>query len=83
MNCILGGSLENAILVGEDKILNEDGLRTSDEFVRHKLLDAIGDLYLLNYQIIGEYYGFKSGHKLNNKLIRALMDDKDAWEFTE
>lgn len=83
MNCILGGSLENAILVGEDKILNEDGLRTSDEFVRHKLLDAIGDLYLLNYQIIGEYYGFKSGHKLNNMLIRALMEDKDAWEFTE
>lgn len=83
MNCILGGTLENAILVGDENILNQDGLRVNDEFVRHKLLDAIGDLYLLGYQIIGEYYGFKSGHTLNNKLLRALMADKDAWEYTE
>lgn len=81
MNYILGGSLENAILVSNDNIINTDGLRFEDEFVRHKLLDAIGDLYLLNYQIIGEYYGFKSGHTLNNKLLRILMEDKDAWEF--
>jgi UDP-3-O-[3-hydroxymyristoyl] N-acetylglucosamine deacetylase len=82
-NCILGGSLENAILVGENSILNKEGLRIKDEFVKHKLLDAIGDLYLLNYQIIGEYYGFKSGHTLNNKLLRSLMEDDDAWEFIE
>lgn len=82
-NCILGGSLENAILVGENSILNKEGLRIKDEFVKHKLLDAIGDLYLLNYQIIGEYYGFKSGHTLNNKLLRSLMGNSDAWEFVE
>lgn len=81
MNFILGGSLENAILVSDCKVINSDGLRFKDEFVKHKLLDAIGDLYLLNYQIIGEYYGFKSGHTLNNKLLRSLMEDKDAWEF--
>lgn len=81
MNCILGGSLDNAILVSEDKIINNDGLRFKDEFVKHKLLDAIGDLYLLNHQIIGEYYGFKSGHTLNNRLLRSLMEDLDAWEF--
>jgi len=82
-NCILGGSLSNAILVNEDSVLNKDGLRLNDEFVRHKLLDAIGDLYLLGYQIIGEYYGFKSGHTLNNKLLRALMADHNAWEYIE
>lgn len=82
-NCILGGSLENAILVNEQDILNEDGLRLKDEFVRHKLLDAIGDLYVLGNQIIGEYYGFKSGHTLNNKLLRTLMADQDAWTYTE
>lgn len=82
-NRILGGSLDNAILVNDDEILNVDGLRLNDEFVKHKLLDAIGDLYLLGHQIVGEYYGFKSGHTLNNRLIRALMADKDAWEYTE
>lgn len=82
-NYILGGSLDNAILVNDDEILNVDGLRLNDEFVKHKLLDAIGDLYLLGHQIVGEYYGFKSGHTLNNRLIRALMADKDAWEYTE
>lgn len=80
-NCILGGSLENAILVDNDSILNSEGLRLGDEFVKHKLLDAIGDLYLLNHQFIGEYYGYKSGHTLNNKLINALMEDQEAWEF--
>lgn len=80
-NCILGGSLENAILVNDDSVLNMEGLRLNDEFVKHKLLDAIGDLYLLNHQFIGEYYGYKSGHTLNNKLINALMEDQEAWEF--
>lgn len=79
--CILGGSLDNAILVNEDSVLNTEGLRLSDEFVKHKLLDAIGDLYLLNHQFIGEYYGYKSGHTLNNKLINTLMEDQEAWEF--
>lgn len=82
-NCILGGSLENAILVNEESILNEDGLRVEDEFARHKLLDAIGDLYVLGNQILGEYYGFKSGHTLNNKLLRTLMADKDAWTYIQ
>ena len=80
-NCILGGNLENAILVNEDSVLNAEGLRLNDEFVKHKLLDAIGDLYLLNHQFIGEYHGYKSGHTLNNKLINALMSDQEAWEF--
>lgn len=80
-NCILGGSLDNSILVGDNDVVNEYGLRLNDEFVRHKLLDAIGDLYLLNHQILGEYHGYKSGHTLNNKLLRALMSDKDAWEY--
>ncbi len=80
-NCILGGSLENAILVNDEKVINKDGLRFNDEFVRHKLLDAIGDLYVLGNPIIGEYSGFKSGHTLNNKLLRALMADKDAWKY--
>jgi UDP-3-O-[3-hydroxymyristoyl] N-acetylglucosamine deacetylase len=77
----LGGSLDNAIVVDEDKVLNEDGLRYADEFVKHKILDAIGDLYLLGYSLIGEYQGFKSGHALNNKLLLSLLNDKDAWEM--
>jgi len=80
-NLILGGSLENAIVVDDNKILNEDGLRYADEFVKHKILDAIGDLYLLGHSLIGEFIGFKSGHDLNNKLLRALLDDKEAWEM--
>lgn len=83
MNYILGGTLDNAILVDDNKIINKEGLRSADEFVKHKLLDAIGDLYLLNHQIIGEYYGFKSGHRLNNMLLRALMDDNSAWEYND
>ena len=80
-NLALGGSLDNAIVVDDDKIINEDGLRYADEFVKHKILDAIGDLYLLGYSLIGEFRGCKSGHALNNKLLRTLLDDKDAWEM--
>ncbi len=80
-NLALGGSLDNAIVVDESKILNEDGLRYADEFVKHKILDAIGDLYLLGHSLIGEFTGYKSGHGLNNKLLRTLLDDKDAWEM--
>lgn len=80
-NLALGGSLDNAIVVDEDKILNEDGLRYADEFVKHKILDAIGDLYLLGHSLIGEFIGYKSGHGLNNKLLRTLLKERDAWEM--
>lgn len=80
-NLALGGSLDNAIVVDDDKVINEDGLRYADEFVKHKILDAIGDLYLLGHSLIGEFTGHKSGHGLNNKLLRALLKDKDAWEM--
>ncbi len=79
-NLALGGSLDNAIVVDDDKVLNEDGLRYADEFVKHKILDAIGDLYLLGHSLIGEFKGFKSGHALNNKLLLSLLDTPDAWE---
>ena len=79
-NLALGGNLDNAIVLDESKILNEDGLRYQDEFVRHKILDAIGDLYLFGCCIIGEFSGFKSGHSLNNRLLRALLAEADAWE---
>jgi len=79
-NLALGGSLDNAIVVDDDKVLNEDGLRYADEFVKHKILDAIGDLYLLGHSLIGEFSGFKSGHALNNKLLRTLLETPDAWE---
>jgi len=79
-NLALGGSLDNAIVIDDDKILNEGGLRYADEFVKHKMLDAIGDLYLLGHSLIGEYQGYKSGHGLNNQLLLALMADPDAWE---
>ena len=75
-----GGSLKNAIVVDEYRILNEDGLRYEDEFVKHKVLDAIGDLYLLGYSLIGEFRAHKSGHALNNASLRALIADTDAWE---
>jgi len=80
-NLALGGSLDNAIVIDDDKILNEGGLRYADEFVKHKMLDAIGDLYLLGHSLIGEYQGYKSGHGLNNQLLRALLADTDAWEM--
>lgn len=80
MNLALGGSVDNAIVVDEYKVLNEDGLRYDDEFVKHKILDAIGDLYLLGNSLIGEFKGYKSGHDLNNKLLRKLIKETDAWE---
>lgn len=76
----LGGSLDNAIVLDDFRVLNEDGLRYEDEFVRHKILDAIGDLYLLGFSLIGEFNGHKTGHGLNNKLVRALLADTSAWE---
>jgi UDP-3-O-[3-hydroxymyristoyl] N-acetylglucosamine deacetylase len=81
MNLALGGSVDNAIVVDDYKILNEDGLRYEDEFVKHKVLDAIGDLYLLGSSLIGEFRGVKSGHDLNNKLLRKLRREDDAWEI--
>ncbi|MGY1425685.1 UDP-3-O-acyl-N-acetylglucosamine deacetylase [Lysobacter sp. A289] len=80
-NLGLGGSMDNAIVLDEFRVLNEDGLRYADEFVRHKILDAIGDLYLAGHAVIGAYEGFKSGHALNNKLVRALLAEQAAWEI--
>jgi UDP-3-O-[3-hydroxymyristoyl] N-acetylglucosamine deacetylase len=79
-NLALGGNLDNAIVLDETRMLNEDGLRYEDEFVKHKILDAIGDLYLLGHSLIGEFAGFKSGHGLNNRLLRTLLADPSAWE---
>lgn len=76
----LGGSMENAIVVDDFRVLNEDGLRYEDEFVKHKILDAIGDLYLLGHSLIGAFSGFKSGHALNNQLLHELVAQADAWE---
>jgi UDP-3-O-[3-hydroxymyristoyl] N-acetylglucosamine deacetylase len=77
---VRGGSVENAIVVDEYRILNEDGLRYEDEFVKHKILDAIGDLYLLGNTLIGEFRAYKSGHGLNNQVLRALIARPDCWE---
>ena len=77
----LGGSMDNAIVVDDEGVMNSGGLRYEDEFVRHKMLDAIGDLYLLGQGIIGEFEGYKSGHALNNKLLRALLEQPEAWEI--
>jgi len=79
-NLVLGGSLDNAIVMDDYRVLNEDGLRYRDEFVKHKVLDAIGDLYLLGCSLIGEFSGYKSGHELNNRLLRTLLANEDAWE---
>jgi UDP-3-O-[3-hydroxymyristoyl] N-acetylglucosamine deacetylase len=79
-NLALGGSLDNAVVVDDYRILNEDGLRYVDEFVKHKILDSIGDLYLLGHSLIGAFSGHKSGHALNNKLLCTLLEQKDAWE---
>jgi UDP-3-O-[3-hydroxymyristoyl] N-acetylglucosamine deacetylase len=76
----LGGSLDNAVVLDDYRVLNEDGLRYEDEFVKHKILDAIGDLYLLGRSLIGAFMGYKSGHDLNNTLLRKLTACKDAWE---
>ncbi|MGQ4584513.1 UDP-3-O-acyl-N-acetylglucosamine deacetylase [Lysobacter sp. F60174L2] len=80
-NLGLGGSMDNAIVLDEFRVLNEDGLRYADEFVRHKILDAVGDLYLAGHAIIGAYEGHKSGHALNNKLVRALLAEQSAWDI--
>ncbi|MDX1252098.1 MAG: UDP-3-O-acyl-N-acetylglucosamine deacetylase [Gammaproteobacteria bacterium] len=80
-NLALGGSLDNAVVVDDYRILNEDGLRYEDEFVKHKILDAVGDLYLLGHSLIGAFRGYKSGHRLNNRLLRALLADESAWEL--
>jgi UDP-3-O-[3-hydroxymyristoyl] N-acetylglucosamine deacetylase len=77
----LGGSLENAIVLDEFRVLNADGLRYGDEFMKHKILDALGDLYLMGHPLIGDFYGFKSGHAVNNLAVRALLENKEAWEF--
>lgn len=82
MDLAKGGSLNNAVVVDDYRILNEDGLRFEDEFVKHKILDALGDLYLLGCGLIGSYEGYKSGHELNNNLLNALMQNEDAWEYT-
>ena len=76
----LGGSEKNAVVIGEEEILNEEGLRSSEELVKHKILDVIGDLYLLQYNIVAEFEGYKSGHSLNNLLLNRLLELPDAWE---
>lgn len=81
MNLARGASLDNAIAIDEFRVLNEDGLRYENEFVKHKILDAVGDLYLLGSSLLGAFNGYKSGHALNNKLLRDLLANKDAWEF--
>lgn len=83
MGLALGGSLDNAIVLEKDKIMNEDGLRFDDEFIRHKLLDAIGDLYLAGAPIIGTYHGIKAGHAMNNKLLHTMFKDDNAWCWVE
>jgi len=77
----LGGSLQNAIVLDETRVLNSEGLRYDNEFVKHKVLDAIGDLYLLGHPLIGTYAAFKSGHALNNACSRALLERPEAWEL--
>ncbi len=80
MNLAQGGSLDNAIVLDDYRVLNDDGLRYENEFVRHKILDAIGDLYLMGHSLVGEFSAFKSGHGLNNALLRELISQQDAWE---
>lgn len=82
MGLAKGGSLDNAVVLSGEDVLNEEGLRYQDEFVRHKALDAIGDLYLAGAPIIGQFQGVRSGHSLNNKLLHAFLSDKDAWCLT-
>jgi UDP-3-O-[3-hydroxymyristoyl] N-acetylglucosamine deacetylase len=81
LNLARGASLDNAIAIDDFRVLNEDGLRYENEFVKHKILDAVGDLYLLGSSLIGAFNGYKSGHALNNKILRQLMADKESWEF--
>ena len=79
-NLALGGSVNNAIVIDDYKVINEEGVRFQDEFVKHKILDAIGDLYLLGHGLIGSFSAYKSGHHLNNLLLRELVNNEDAWE---
>jgi len=80
-NLALGGSLNNAIVLDDYRVINEDGLRYEDELVKHKILDAVGDMYLLGTGLIGAFHGFKSGHTLNNRLLQTLLAKKSAWEI--
>jgi UDP-3-O-[3-hydroxymyristoyl] N-acetylglucosamine deacetylase len=80
-NLALGGSLDNAVVLDDYRVVNEDGLRYENEFVKHKVLDAVGDLYLLGYSLIGEFAGYKSGHSLNNRLLCELVAQREAWEI--
>lgn len=80
-NMAKGGSLDNAVVVDDYRVINEDGLRYEDEFVKHKVLDAIGDIYLLGAGVIGSFEGYKSGHELNNKLVLKLLEEESAWEY--
>ncbi len=80
-NLALGGSMENAVVLDEYRVLNPDGLRYEDEFVKHKILDAFGDLYVAGHAIVGEFCAYKTGHALNNRLVRALLAQQDAWEL--
>lgn len=82
-NLGLGGNLSNAIVIDDDDVLNPDGLRYPDEFVRHKILDAIGDLYIVGHPIIGAFEGYKSGHAINNALLRKVLEDESAYEWVE
>jgi UDP-3-O-[3-hydroxymyristoyl] N-acetylglucosamine deacetylase len=77
----LGGSLKNAIVLDDQRVINKEGLRCNDEFVKHKILDAIGDLSLLGMPIIGHFIAYKSGHKLNNLLLKELMSRKECWKI--
>ena len=79
-NLTLGGTMDNAVVLDDYRVLNEDGLRYEDEFVKHKILDAIGDIYLLGHSLIGNFRAFKSGHGLNNQLLRTTLADSEAWE---
>lgn len=82
LNLALGGSMDNAVIIDDYRIMNDDGLRYEDEFVKHKILDAVGDMYLLGHNLIGAFEGYKSGHALNNELLRALLASDKAWEYT-
>lgn len=81
MNLALGGSMDNAVALDDYRVLNPEGLRYKDEFLKHKILDAIGDLYLGGHSLIGELAAYKTGHGLNNKLLNAVLDQPDAWEY--
>ncbi|WP_299496553.1 UDP-3-O-acyl-N-acetylglucosamine deacetylase [uncultured Shewanella sp.] len=80
-NLALGGSMENAVVLDEYRVLNPDGLRYDDEFVKHKILDAFGDLYVAGHAIVGEFSAYKTGHALNNQLVRAMLAQQEAWEI--